>query len=238
MTSSDSAVPSVRTTSFDVSLVVQSVAAHYNDISLCEGRDVVIFLGRTQAGKSSVYNSLAHGMLKWVKEEGKARLLPVKVDKRFPVAGTGDNYFSETVFPHAYELPDKKVFLDTRGFLDTSIDPCAEAAAAILTDIAVRKARSVRVAWLQPYPLLKSGGVADLDIIGRVLNKVVSENAPMLFLFNKEFSLEHSADKSDKDIVSKVNNHEPGESEENWPKFQEIALRTIKIQSDILQKKI
>ena len=212
---------------YNVSVVIQQVASHVNDISLCEGRDVVICLGRTQSGKSTLYNSLAHGVMHWCKTEEGECLCPLKVNERYPVAVSGDNFFSETKYPRAFELPDGKVFLDTRGFFDTSIDSCAEAAAAILTDIAVHKAKSVRIIWLQPYPLLVSGGVADLDVIGGVLNRVVSEDVPMLFLFNKEFSLDKTADRADKRIVHEAMDHEVGESEEIWPKFQEIALGHI-----------
>ena len=166
--------------------------------------------------------------MEWRACDKGERLLPVKPNADFSVANVGDNCFSETVYPHAYALPEGKVFLDTRGFFDTSIDASSEAAAAILTDIAVRKAKSVKVLWLQPYPLLKSGGVADLDAIGGVLAKVVvEENTPILFLFNKEFSLEHSASRAEKKLVREVNDFETGDSEEIWPKFQELALRDI-----------
>jgi len=223
---------------YNISVVIEEVAKHTKDIEPCRGKDVIVCLGKTQSGKSTLYNSLAHGVLDYGNTDKGVRLVPVSEKMKnagYPVAGTGDGVFSETIYPCAYPLPGGQVFLDTRGFCDVSRDSCAEAAAAILTDIAIRQAKSVKIIWVQPYSLL-SGSLTDLDTIGAVLNKVVYVGAPILFLFNKnlELKLEDASPegrrkfKKEKSIIDIVDSHEIGESEDVWPEFHEIALREIK----------
>jgi len=220
---------------YNVSQVIKEVGNHYEDIKLCNGRDVVICLGRTQAGKSTLYNSLVHGLHKWKESEEKSVLSPIRINDGFPVAPTGDSFFSETEYPRAYMLPGGKVFLDTRGFFDSRRDYCAEAAAAILTDMAIRISRSVKIVWLQPYPEFHEGGVTNLDQIGSVLNKVVYDGAPILFLFNKELMFQRaSSDSSGRKLAEDVYYHEPEESEDIWPQFHELALREIKKRFDYI----
>jgi len=204
-------------------------------IQLCEGKDVILVLGKTQAGKSTLYNALVHGILhqsKKRKEDGNVIkcLLPLVVNNDYPVAGIGNGLLSETKYPFAYPLPDGRVFLDTRGFFDSDVnDICSESAAAVLTHIAVSIAKSVKIVWIQPHALLKNNTIRDHDEIGGVLKKIVYKNAPILFIFNKQFSAdpELSEDPEIRDVLFKQQFHVPGSEEDEWPLFHEFAMRDI-----------
>jgi len=245
----------------DVNMIVGLVEEYKKDISLCKGNDVIIFLGKSQSGKSTVYNSLAHGLLGYPEPakdsaeddslnfdtetldseepEHDPPLIPVVPDKNFPIAGTGDSFNSCTKFPCAYPLPDGKVFLDTRGFCDNRKDPISENAAAILTDMAVRMARSVRIVWLQPFHGFVNTASGDIENIGIIMNKVLYDGAPVLFLFNKEVIIPACPQKISK-ILYQAKLHDPrGKPEDDlWGKYSTIAMQRIKNRILLMEKSV
>ena len=75
-----------------------------------------------------------------------------------------------------------------------------------------------------------ASGMAGVDLIGDVFCKIVYDGAPIMFLFDKKFDFPDSMpceSPEEQGIVDEMNRHRPGDPEENWERFHEIAMRTI-----------
>lgn len=152
-------------------------------IDNCEAKDVVIVLGPSQAGKSTTINSLLGGELQYDKKV-KGFVLKNPNERFAKMGGVGGNSCTEE--PALYTKPGHSfAFLDTRGFFDVRFDEDTDIVASILTEMAVKKARSVRIMVLATMNDLKQG-VVGFRPLGKTLSKiVVGQKVPMLFLFNR-----------------------------------------------------
>lgn len=148
-----------------------------------KGKDLVIFIGTSQVGKSTAINALLNGPLE-MDDEGN---IIHSVEKEIAKVGEDGKGRSCTDFPSTYsgEKSGQFVFLDTRGLLDCRVDKDNEIAASVLTELAVNEANSVRLVILEKYEKLV-GGLVDLGAISGLLGKVItSDDISILFLFNR-----------------------------------------------------
>lgn len=154
------------------------------NISSLDGKDIVIVLGRTQVGKSTTINSLLGAELCEL-ENGNIVPNPSKMelDEFAQIGGDG---LSCTTLPGLYTAPEHQfAFLDTRGFYDVRMDPEGDIAASILTEMAVKRANSVRIMLIEDFKNLERGVVSFREL-GSTLSKiVVGQKVPTLFLFNR-----------------------------------------------------
>lgn len=159
------------------------------DIADMEKKDLVIVLGRTQIGKSTTINSLLGARLR-PSEDGRKIIMDTMKSvsgQKFAAIGTGG--VSETKLPAVYPVPKSSfAFLDTRGLFDVRHNPEEDIAASILTEMAVNKAKTIRVMFVEKYDRLQ-GGVAEFRPLGAAISKIVSgrmgQQVPILFVFNQ-----------------------------------------------------
>lgn len=165
---------------YDTRRVFQLVADGEERIASLEGKDVVVVLGIKGAGKSTTINYLI-GDDVYEREDGK-------LDRRNEegTAAIGHEGYC-TVIPALYSSPTSPyAFLDTRGFDASDRSPEELIAASILTEMAVKKASSVRLMVVSDYSNLIVNRAESFTGLGRVLGKIVVGNeVPSLFVFNR-----------------------------------------------------
>lgn len=165
---------------YDTRRVFQLVAEGEERVSSLEGKDVVVVLGIKGAGKSTTINYLI-GDDVYEREDGK-------LDRRNEegTAAIGHEGYC-TVIPALYSSPTSPyAFLDTRGFDASDRSPEELIAASILTEMAVKKASSVRLMVVSDYSNLTANRGESFTGLGRVLGKIVVGNeVPSLFVFNR-----------------------------------------------------
>jgi hypothetical protein len=168
-----------------ITSITQLVLENEFRIGNVEGKDLVIFLGLAQVGITSTINALMGTKYKLVNkcletENGSSNV--------FETGARGGE--SCTKFPQRCSHPDGKVvFLDTRGFFDTSKNREEEIASSILIEMAVNKAKSVRLVVLERYADI-SGGLVRFSRLGEIISKLAvridgSRFIPVLFVFNR-----------------------------------------------------
>ena len=178
--------------SFMNKTIMEYVEEGVKNIKDLSKKDVVILVGKTQVGKTTTTLSLLGYPLE--RDSKEKRIVP-KDTSGFSrdLVGRGDGA-SCTDFPISYENQDKPyVFLDTRGFFDVRHNQALGVASSILTEMAIKKAKSVRLMVLADMESLSQGitGFRDLgDALGKI---VIGNTVPVFFLFNKYKPDEYSA---------------------------------------------
>jgi len=173
---------------YNVAEVLKIVNKKGDDIEVCQGKDVVVFFGVQQVGKSTSINTQIVGPLLKVSCDmfgnitfGPRPDVPKELVNKMAKTGTGS--MGCTKAPKAYLLDDGLVLLDTRGMFDVRY-PNEMIASIILTQKALKLAKSVRVVFLQRVKSLQEG-VVGMRPFGEVFGKLVTDdNIPALFLFN------------------------------------------------------
>lgn len=169
---------------FEMSQVMHILRQQATKLIDLEGKDLLIFAGGTQVGKSTLINALNGKQFK-ENIEGTLDLIPD--GESFAPMGTHENAnLSCTEFPTLYHSTDTPYyFLDTRGFHDVRSDVVRETVSSLLFEIAMRNAKSVRLIFLSPCRVIEEG-IPAFDQIGQILTKIVKDqDVTLYFLFNK-----------------------------------------------------
>jgi len=185
MTSSEKVASVSDSDNYDAQEVLKIIEEYSNGISVCKGKDIVVFFGLQQSGKSTTINALTLGPLRVVEcdEWGNKKYAPPVGVPVEAAAKIGDNIVGCTIAPQGYELGNGMFALDTRGMLDRR-NLNEMVAATLLTEIALKEAKSVRLVFLQRYSKFASGDVGMRDF-GKMFGKLVKDDGlPALFLFN------------------------------------------------------
>lgn len=182
-------LPLANVKSFNFQEIYQLVVDNEQNMNT-EGKDVIIFLGVSQTGKSSTINAL-----RGVKFDFDGDFLKVVDDSKVAkVAGMGkQDGISHTKTPSIYPV-DNFLLIDTQGLYDTKEDEYVdkyEVSGSYLIQMAIEKAKSVRCICMVKYSDL-AGGVVEFNKIGKFLQrfficvpKVETDFVPIHFLFNK-----------------------------------------------------
>jgi hypothetical protein len=167
------------------------VEEHIGIVDDAVGRDIVVFLGGSQAGKSVTINCCCGVPFSWRMpdpEPGRryAHRHELVPDSRSPpVAPIGTGRRSKTQLLAVYPGPNGLFFVDTRGVgeVDAAANPGWILASGILTEVICRVARSVRIVIVARSASCKplSHLAPVLDQIGSLL---ISSTASMLWIFN------------------------------------------------------
>jgi len=180
-----------KKTELQMEAVFKIVNDNRRYISSCCDKDVVVIVGPTQVGKSTVINALRFGQLKKIaKGRGKYDfVLPesASIETSDPdkcAAKVGDGSRSCTILPWAYTLDNGLVLVDTRGFFDSRLQSEDDAAASVLMECVVREAHSVRIVLLTRCNEFFKGVIGTAES-GKVLGNIISGNQEsIMFLFN------------------------------------------------------
>lgn len=169
-----------------VSNTILLVAKNINKIKDCKGKNLVVFIGREQVGKSTTINSLLG--TKFVIDSNNRRVLVPAPGESFqaPMGCDERSGLMCTVFPAVYKDPKNDLFyLDTQGFFGTDKDPDEVAAASILLDAAIKSAETVRIVYLEDFQDFSKGITKVQDAV-KLLNRIVlSNDVPVFYLFNR-----------------------------------------------------
>ena len=169
---------------YNMSQVIDILRKEAPKLQTAEGRDLIIVIGETQAGKSTLINALNGSKFKG-NRYGSLDL----VSKGGEFAEMGTHLKANescTEYPTLYHSRDTSYyFLDTRGFFDVRSNGVTETASTFLFEIAVKKAKNVRIIVLSPYDELEKG-FSDFQRIGRIIAKIVTiTDVNVYFLFNQ-----------------------------------------------------
>ena len=151
-----------------------------NFINISE-KDLIIFIGGTQVGKSTTINALLGVPLQ---ENDDGYIEPIPPNEFVAPVGDGRQNFTE--LPTLYEKEGFNFcFLDTQGFFEGRGEDLV-IASSILMEIAIRKAKSVRVVFLGKMSDLQ-GGYAELTAkFSEQISRIISNStAPVFFLWNR-----------------------------------------------------
>lgn len=132
----------------NVSNTIKLVIRNVRSIQACQNKNLVIFIGREEIGKSTTINSILG--VKFQCNENNDRILePVKGSKPQAPMGSDERIgLMCTVFPAVYKDPQEDIYyLDTQGFFGSNKDPDEVAAASILLDAAIKSAASIRIVF-------------------------------------------------------------------------------------------
>jgi len=172
-------------------VVFDTVSRHKTKISMCRGKHVIIIVGTTQVGKSTLINALRFGKLK-KKAKGRGMFeysLPdgvevPKDDQEDPDwCEIGNGTGACTKYPCAHRFGDN-IVVDTRGFFDDRLEGHNDAVSSILMEMIVREAKSVKLVLLIRCSDLFRRALG-MGEVGKVFGKIVtSDDEPVLFLFN------------------------------------------------------
>lgn len=170
---------------YDESLIKQIVEYIFNvekEIAASSGKDLIVFIGPTQIGKSTTINSLLGVNFKHSK--GQLEAYPPS-SLIAPIGSILEGGISCTTVPTLYiSNKNNLCFLDTRGFFDTKIDAIGNIKSTILLQMAISQAKSVSLVNLCQYSSFER--LSNFQQIGEQLgNFIVKYEIPMYFLFNR-----------------------------------------------------
>lgn len=178
---------------FNFETICKEIINNENKINT-NGKDIVIFVGRTQCGKSTSINCLLGAKYEITSDDK----LKCQNEKQLDLAEIGKKNIgkSSTIIPKSYAISNDLVLLDTQGFFDTreSHDD-QEVIGSLLLEIAIRNAKSVRAVCVIKWSDFESGisGMKQNgEIISRLFVNNENEMVPIFFLFNRFFCVNDS----------------------------------------------
>lgn len=156
-------------------------------IEKCRGKDLIVLVGPTGAGKTTTYAAVMYGPLKqddsgnWSAKHH----LPEGGKPVLPEIGDGLKGVSTTTLPQGSGLKDSEVILDTMGVFHTNGDIHVELASSSILGMCLKLSRSVRVVCVENHSDYVKG-IRGLVTIGQIWSDLFTEpSVPMLFLFNQ-----------------------------------------------------
>lgn len=157
-------------------------------ISQAKGKDLILFVGKTQVGKSTTINSLLGVNFKY---SGNRVAADPPESILAPIGDVKNGGVSCTIYPRVYISENSdKCYLDTQGFFDNRRNKVIIIASKIIMQMAINQAKSVRAVVLCNYYDIEVG-LAEYDKLGEELsNFFKSDNAPVYFLINRFYSRE------------------------------------------------
>ena len=170
----------------NVSNTIKHVIRNVRSIQACQNKNIVIFIGREEVGKSTTINSLL-GVRFQDSERNQRVLEPVEGSTPQAPMGSDERIgLMCTVFPAVYKDPQEDIYyLDTQGFFGTDKDPDEVAAASILLDAAIKRAASVRIVFLEDFQQFSKGLTAITDTVNLLNRVILTDEAPIYCLFNR-----------------------------------------------------
>lgn len=170
----------------DVHETIDLVAKKIDFVKDCRGKNVVVFIGREQVGKSTTINALLGTKFQY--DESNDRNVVQCPGERFhaPMGSSERQGLMCTVFPAVYhDTTNDLYYLDTQGFFGTDKDPNEVAAASVLLDAAIKSAASVKIVYVEDFEELYKGLTRVQDTVKLLDRVVLSENVPIFFLYNR-----------------------------------------------------
>lgn len=181
---------------------------------IARNKDVVLILGNTGSGKSTIINYLLGCAMRY----SKGRMFTQDQE----IAKIGHSIRSETLFPTLHSSETFRTFMqneyvfgdendyaicDCPGFYDNRSEE-ERICASILTEMVVRKAENLRVAVVVDYHSLTVARGYDLDKLSDTLNKLLPRRSfPPFLLFNK-VPLDVTDSDIKEEIQSAVHSHQ------------------------------
>lgn len=182
--------PLLEKTNFNFQEIYDIVAQNEEKMKVNE-KELVIFLGISQCGKSTTINSL-----RGAKFEPDGIFLSVKKESNIQNLAKmgGKDGISTTKIPDLYQFGDNIVLLDTQGLCDTNEDKVIdkyEVSGSYLIQMAIESAKSVRcICVINCSDFFK--GIVKINDIGKFIQNFFScvpkenhEFVPIHFLFNQ-----------------------------------------------------
>lgn len=169
-----------------VSSTVELVAENVKYIKDCKGKDITIFLGREQVGKSTTINALL-GVPFQICDKNEDIVQPIEGFKIHAPMGNDENEgLMCTIFPRSCSLSNQKpIYLDTQGFFGIPKNSNEIIASSILLDAAIKSASSVKIVYLEDYSNF-SKGLTRIADIAKLLDRIVfNDDIPIYCLFNR-----------------------------------------------------
>ncbi|KAK8837123.1 hypothetical protein M9Y10_037178 [Tritrichomonas musculus] len=169
-----------------VSKTVEFVAENIKYIKECKGKNITIFIGREQVGKSTTINALL-GVPFQICDTNEEIVEPKKGYTIHAPMGDDENEgLMCTIFPRAYiDSNQENVYLDTQGLFGTNKEPNEVVASTVLLDAAIKSASSVKIVYLEDYGNFSKGLTRVSDIVKLLDRIVLKDDIPIYCLFNR-----------------------------------------------------
>ena len=156
---------------YNIELIIQAVLDGESKITDSEGRDLIIFIGPSQVGKSTIINALL-GVEFEIQDDDSLR--PKKDNEIIaPIGDLRDGGISVTQLPTIYVYDSNFSIMDTQGFFDLRENIEMNIASSILMEMAIKKARSVRIVNLCKCDDFFNG-LSTFHKYGEQLNQVIT----------------------------------------------------------------
>lgn len=168
---------------YDTDAILRYVEEGERRLAVAVGKPLVIVAGTKGAGKGVTINHLINVPL-YEMETGDLDRVDTSMDSPGPAIGHAGYC---TAVPSVYTSEfSPYVILDTRGFDPQEKVPSEFIAASIITEIAVKQARDVRLMLVTNYNSLVTDRGSPFMGLGRTLGKiVVGTEIPILLGFNR-----------------------------------------------------
>jgi hypothetical protein len=134
------------------------------------GRDIVLILGQSQVGKSTVINALRGVKFQWKAAQGgnsKSEFVPVSPLPQIKLAPMGRGVQRKTQKPEVYEGISGFLTVDTRGVGELGEDQSGILAASVLMEMICKAAKSVQI-----VTVVSSLQLAEIQNLASVMNQI------------------------------------------------------------------
>lgn len=150
----------------------------------CKDKDVIMFLGRAQVGKSTAINALLGVPFKY---DDDNMVVPVDNAKLIePIASLKIGNASTSVFPFLYVKEGcNYCFVDAPSFEDASKDKNLISETLILMEKVIHNAKSVRLVYIMNFMELIGGIQTFQRIEKNIKNIFPTKDVPLYILFNQ-----------------------------------------------------
>jgi energy-coupling factor transporter ATP-binding protein EcfA2 len=226
------------TASIQFNRTLEVVINSMDIIETVTGRNIILFLGESQVGKSTTINALRGIQFEWQKSENNISipaLVPLSPVSKLPLAAMGNGVQRTTMKPEVYEgIPDFLI-VDNRGVGELGKDRSGDIAASILMEMVCKAAQSVRIVVVVSFSQLCR--IQSLrSLMKQVGNLIPDPSSNIYWLVNRHYFNRPGSVPVTEQMETTIMQEIRGEIERIWKAVEDVEIPSEESESTSLGK--
>jgi hypothetical protein len=226
------------TASIQFKKILEAVLNSMDIVETVTGRNIILFLGESQVGKSTTINALRSIQFEWKKDENNHSiplLVPVSNPFNISLAPMGNGVHRPTVRPEVYEGIPGFLIVDNRGVREMGKDQSKDISASILMEMVCKAAQSVRIVVVVSFSQLCR--IQSLrSLMKQIENLLPDPSSNIYWLVNQHHFNQTGSVPVTEQMETKIMQEIRGEIQKLWKTVEDVEISSKESELTILSE--